>query len=90
MFSLHFHNCLNAIVTFHRLSLEVMETKSQKFICGSRRSSPTEGWRCILQPDRAGEAGHAGYDTHLGARPLPRQAPREGRDPLTAGTPLGA
>jgi ATP-dependent Clp protease ATP-binding subunit ClpA len=83
VFSPEFRNRLDAIVTFGRLSPEVMETIVEKFILQLEAQLAERHVAITLTPDARGWLATRGYDPIFGARPLARVVQREVRDPLT-------
>ncbi len=83
VFSPEFRNRLDAIVTFHALSPEVMETIVEKFILQLEAQLQERRVAFELSPEARAWLGRKGYDPVFGARPLGRVIQREVRDPLT-------
>ena len=83
MFSPEFRNRLDAIVTFHSLSADVMETIVEKFILQLEAQLQERRVVFELSPEARTWLGKKGYDPVFGARPLARVIQREVRDPLT-------
>ncbi len=83
VFSPEFRNRLDAIVTFHALSPEVMETIVEKFILQLEAQLQERRIAFELSPEARAWLGRKGYDPVFGARPLGRVIQREVRDPLT-------
>ena len=83
VFSPEFRNRLDAIVTFHSLSPDVMETIVEKFILQLEVQLQERRVVFELSPDARAWLGKKGYDPVFGARPLARVIQREVRDPLT-------
>jgi len=83
VFSPEFRNRLDAIVTFGRLSPEVMETIVEKFILQLEAQLSEKHVAISLAPEARAWLARKGYDPVFGARPLARVVQREVRDPLT-------
>ena len=83
VFSPEFRNRLDAIVTFHGLTPEVMETIVEKFILQLEAQLAERHVAITLTPEARGWLARKGYDPVYGARPLARVIQREVRDPLT-------
>jgi ATP-dependent Clp protease ATP-binding subunit ClpA len=83
VFSPEFRNRLDAIVTFGRLSPEVMETIVEKFILQLEAQLAERRVAITLTPEARSWLATRGYDPVFGARPLARVVQREVRDPLT-------
>ena len=83
VFSPEFRNRLDAIVTFGRLSPEVMETIVEKFILQLEAQLAERHVAIALSSEARGWLATKGYDPIYGARPLSRVIQREVRDPLT-------
>jgi ATP-dependent Clp protease ATP-binding subunit ClpA len=83
VFSPEFRNRLDAIVTFGRLSPEVMETIVEKFILQLEAQLAERHVAIALTPDARAWLATKGYDPVYGARPLARVIQRDVRDPLT-------
>lgn len=83
VFSPEFRNRLDAIVTFGRLSPEVMETIVEKFILQLEAQLAERHVAITLSPEARAWLATKGYDPVYGARPLARVVQREVRDPLT-------
>jgi ATP-dependent Clp protease ATP-binding subunit ClpA len=83
VFSPEFRNRLDAIVTFGRLSPEVMETIVEKFILQLEAQLAERHVAIALTPEARAWLATKGYDPVYGARPLARVIQRDVRDPLT-------
>ncbi|MCC7010640.1 MAG: ATP-dependent Clp protease ATP-binding subunit ClpA [Acidobacteria bacterium] len=83
VFSPEFRNRLDAIVTFGRLSPDVMETIVEKFILQLEAQLSEKHVAITLTPEARTWLAAKGYDPVYGARPLARVVQREVRDPLT-------
>jgi ATP-dependent Clp protease ATP-binding subunit ClpA len=83
VFSPEFRNRLDAIVTFGRLSPDVMETIVEKFILQLEAQLAERRVAITLTPEARAWLATKGYDPVYGARPLARVIQREVRDPLT-------
>jgi len=83
VFSPEFRNRLDAIVTFGRLTPEVMETIVEKFILQLEAQLAERHVAITLTPEARGWLAARGYDPVYGARPLARVVQKEVRDPLT-------
>jgi ATP-dependent Clp protease ATP-binding subunit ClpA len=83
VFSPEFRNRLDAIVTFHSLTPDVMETIVEKFILQLEAQLQERRVVFELSPEARAWLGHKGYDPVFGARPLARVIQKEVRDPLT-------
>jgi len=82
-FSPEFRNRLDAIVTFHRLTPQTMETIVEKFILQLEAQLAERRVAFQLTPEARAWLADKGYDPVFGARPLGRVIQREVRDPLT-------
>ena len=89
VFSPEFRNRLDAIVTFHSLTHDVMETIVEKFILQLEAQLQERRVVFELTPEARAWLGKKGYDPVFGARPLARVIQKEVRDPLTDEIPLG-
>jgi ATP-dependent Clp protease ATP-binding subunit ClpA len=83
VFSPEFRNRLDAIVTFHSLTHDVMETIVEKFILQLEAQLQERRVVFDLSPEARAWLGKKGYDPVFGARPLARVIQKEVRDPLT-------
>jgi len=83
VFSPEFRNRLDAIVTFKRLTPDVMETIVEKFVLQLEVQLAERHVAITLQPEARAWLAKTGYDPVYGARPLARVIQREVRDPLT-------
>ena len=83
VFSPEFRNRLDAIVTFHSLTPDVMETIVEKFILQLEAQLKERRVVFELSPEARAWLGQKGYDPVFGARPLARVIQKEVRDPLT-------
>ena len=83
VFSPEFRNRLDAIVTFHALTPDVMETIVEKFILQLEAQLAERHVAITLTPEARSWLARKGYDAVYGARPLARVIQREVRDPLT-------
>ena len=83
VFSPEFRNRLDAIVTFHSLTHDVMETIVEKFILQLEAQLQERRVVFELTPEARAWLGKKGYDPVFGARPLARVIQKEVRDPLT-------
>jgi ATP-dependent Clp protease ATP-binding subunit ClpA len=83
VFSPEFRNRLDAIVTFGRLSPDVMETIVEKFILQLEAQLAERHVAIILTSEARAWLATKGYDPIYGARPLARVIQRDVRDPLT-------
>ncbi|HET9371560.1 MAG TPA: ATP-dependent Clp protease ATP-binding subunit ClpA [Vicinamibacterales bacterium] len=83
VFSPEFRNRLDAIVTFGRLTPEVMETIVEKFILQLESQLAERRVAITLNPAARAWLAKKGYDPVYGARPLARVVQKEVRDPLT-------
>ena len=83
VFSPEFRNRLDAIVTFHSLTPDVMETIVEKFILQLEAQLAERHVAITLQPEARAWLARKGYDPVYGARPLARVIQRDVRDPLT-------
>jgi ATP-dependent Clp protease ATP-binding subunit ClpA len=83
VFSPEFRNRLDAIVTFGRLSPDVMETIVEKFILQLEAQLAERHVAIALTPEARVWLATKGYDPVFGARPLARVIQRDVRDPLT-------
>ncbi len=83
VFSPEFRNRLDAIVTFGRLSPDVMETIVEKFILQLEAQLAERHVAITLTPEARAWLATKGYDPVFGARPLARVIQRDVRDPLT-------
>ena len=83
VFSPEFRNRLDAIVTFGRLSPDVMETIVEKFILQLEAQLAERHVAITLTPEARAWLAIKGYDAIFGARPLARVIQRDVRDPLT-------
>ena len=82
-FSPEFRNRLDAIVTFDRLPLAVVETIVEKFVIQLETQLAERRVAITLQPDARAWLAAKGYDPTYGARPLARLIQTEVRNPLT-------
>jgi ATP-dependent Clp protease ATP-binding subunit ClpA len=83
VFSPEFRNRLDAIVSFHALTPDVMETIVEKFILQLEAQLQERRIAFELTPEARAWLGRKGYDPVFGARPLARVIQREVRDRLT-------
>jgi len=83
VFSPEFRNRLDAIVTFKRLTPDVMETIVEKFVLQLEVQLAERHVAITLLPDARAWLAKTGYDAIYGARPLARVIQREVRDRLT-------
>jgi ATP-dependent Clp protease ATP-binding subunit ClpA len=83
IFSPEFRNRLDAIVTFHPLTFEVMETIVEKFILQLEAQLSERRVAFTLTPEAREWLARKGYDPVFGARPLARVIQSQVRDPLT-------
>src|SRR3954462_13260426 len=83
IFSPEFRNRLDAIVNFHSLSPDVMETIVDKFIIQLEEQLAERRIAITLQADARKYLAKKGYDPVFGARPLARVIQSEVRDRLT-------
>jgi ATP-dependent Clp protease ATP-binding subunit ClpA len=83
LFSPEFRNRLDAIVTFHSLTFDVMETIVEKFILQLEAQLSERRIAFTLTPEARAWLAKKGYDPVFGARPLARVIQAEVRDPLT-------
>jgi ATP-dependent Clp protease ATP-binding subunit ClpA len=83
IFSPEFRNRLDAIVTFHALTFDVMETIVEKFILQLEAQLSERRIAFSLTPEARAWLARKGYDPVFGARPLARVIQSEVRDPLT-------
>ena len=90
VFSPEFRNRLDAIVTFERLSPDVMETIVEKFILQLEAQLAERHVAITLTPEARAWLAAKGYDPVYGARPLARVIQREVRDRLTDELLFGA
>jgi ATP-dependent Clp protease ATP-binding subunit ClpA len=90
VFSPEFRNRLDAIVTFDRLSPDVMETIVEKFILQLEAQLAERHVAITLTPEARAWLATKGYDAVYGARPLARVIQREVRDRLTDELLFGA
>ena len=88
VFSPEFRNRLDAIVTFHGLTPEVMETIVEKFILQLEAQLAERHVAITLTPEARAWLARKGYDPVYGARPLARVIQREVRDPADRRDPL--
>jgi ATP-dependent Clp protease ATP-binding subunit ClpA len=90
VFSPEFRNRLDAIVNFHSLSPDVMETIVDKFIIQLEEQLAERRIAITLQPEARKYLAKKGYDPVFGARPLARVIQAEVRDRLTDEILFGA
>src|SRR5262245_10129748 len=90
IFSPEFRNRLDAIVSFHPLSADVMETIVDKFIIQLEEQLAERRIAIALQPEARQYLAKKGYDPVFGARPLARVIQTEVRDRLTDEILFGA
>jgi ATP-dependent Clp protease ATP-binding subunit ClpA len=90
VFSPEFRNRLDAIVNFHSLSPDVMETIVDKFIIQLEEQLAERRIAITLQPEARKYLAKKGYDPVFGARPLARVIQTEVRDRLTDEILFGA
>ncbi len=83
IFSPEFRNRLDAVVTFHSLSRETMETIVEKFILQLEAQLAERRIAIALEPAARAWLATKGYDPIYGARPLARVIQAEVRDRLT-------
>jgi ATP-dependent Clp protease ATP-binding subunit ClpA len=83
VFSPEFRNRLDAIVTFHSLTPDVMETIVEKFVLQLESQLAERRVAITLKPEARAWLARAGYDAVYGARPLARVVQTNVRDPLT-------
>jgi ATP-dependent Clp protease ATP-binding subunit ClpA len=83
IFSPEFRNRLDAVVTFHALTFDVMETIVEKFILQLEAQLSERRIAFSLTPEARAWLAKKGYDPVFGARPLARVIQTEVRDPLT-------
>ena len=83
VFSPEFRNRLDAIVTFKRLTPDVMETIVEKFVLQLEVQLAERHVAITLLPEARAWLAKTGYDPVFGARPLARVIQKEVRDPLT-------
>src|SRR5262249_24505579 len=83
VFSPEFRNRLDAIVTFHSLSLDAMETIVEKFILQLEGQLAERHVAITLRPEARAWLATKGYDPKFGARPLARVIQKEVRDRFT-------
>jgi ATP-dependent Clp protease ATP-binding subunit ClpA len=83
LFSPEFRNRLDAIVPFHSLSPDVMETIVEKFILQLEAQLAERRVAIELTPEARAWLAAKGYDPIYGARPLARVIQSEVRDKLT-------
>jgi ATP-dependent Clp protease ATP-binding subunit ClpA len=82
IFSPEFRNRLDGIITFHSLSLEVMEKIVDKFIREINEQLVSKKVNIQLSPAARSWFARTGYDPTYGARPLVRLIQKELKDPL--------
>jgi ATP-dependent Clp protease ATP-binding subunit ClpA len=82
-FTPEFRNRLDAIVTFHSLSPEVMETIVDKFVLELETQLRERKVAIELAPEARRHLAEKGFDPVYGARPLNRLVQTEVRNPLT-------
>jgi len=90
IFSPEFRNRLDAIVNFHSLSADVMETIVDKFIIQLEEQLAERRIAITLQAEARKYLAKKGYDPVFGARPLARVIQTEVRDRLTDEILFGA
>jgi ATP-dependent Clp protease ATP-binding subunit ClpA len=90
IFSPEFRNRLDAIVNFHSLSADVMETIVDKFIIQLEEQLAERRIAITLQAEARKYLAKKGYDPVFGARPLARVIQAEVRDRLTDEILFGA
>jgi ATP-dependent Clp protease ATP-binding subunit ClpA len=90
IFSPEFRNRLDAIVNFHSLSADVMETIVDKFIIQLEEQLAERRIAITLQSEARKYLAKKGYDPVFGARPLARVIQTEVRDRLTDEILFGA
>jgi ATP-dependent Clp protease ATP-binding subunit ClpA len=90
LFSPEFRNRLDAIITFHSLTPEVMETIVDKFILELEAQLTERHVAITLTPEARAWLARKGYDPVFGARPLGRVIQVHVRDPLTDEILFGA
>ena len=83
VFSPEFRNRLDSIVTFERLTSEVVETIVEKFVLQLETQLAERRVAITLAPDARAWLAQKGYDPTYGARPLARLIQAEVRNPLT-------
>ncbi len=83
VFSPEFRNRLDAIVSFGRLTPEVMEMIVEKFILQLEAQLAERRVAITLEPEAREWLAVKGYDPMYGARPLGRIVQTEVRNPLT-------
>jgi ATP-dependent Clp protease ATP-binding subunit ClpA len=83
VFSPEFRNRLDAIVSFHPLTPDVMETIVEKFVLQLEAQLAERRVAIVLDPEARAWLAQKGYDPVFGARPLGRVIQTEVRDPLT-------
>ena len=83
VFSPEFRNRLDAIVSFGRLTPEVMEMIVEKFILQLEAQLAERRVAITLEPEAREWLAVKGYDQMYGARPLGRIVQTEVRNPLT-------
>ena len=83
VFSPEFRNRLDSIVTFERLTAEVVETIVEKFVLQLETQLAERRVAITLAPDARAWLARKGYDPTYGARPLARLIQAEVRNPLT-------
>ena len=83
VFSPEFRNRLDAIVTFHGLTPDVIETIVEKFILQLEAQLAERHVAITLLSDARAWLARKGYDPVYGARPLARVVQHDVRDPLT-------
>jgi ATP-dependent Clp protease ATP-binding subunit ClpA len=90
VFSPEFRNRLDAIVNFHSLTPDVMETIVDKFIIQLEEQLAERRIAITLLPDARQYLAKKGYDPTFGARPLARVIQTDVRDRLTDEILFGA
>jgi ATP-dependent Clp protease ATP-binding subunit ClpA len=90
VFSPEFRNRLDAIVTFHALTPEAMETIVEKFVLQLEGQLAERHVAITLLPDARTWLAVKGYDPKFGARPLARVIQKDVRDRLTDEILFGA
>ena len=72
LFSPEFRNRLDGTITFHSLTMAIMEKIVDKFIAELTDQLASKKVRIILKPEARSWLAHHGYDSTYGARPLSR------------------
>jgi len=82
-FSPEFRNRLDAIITFHALTVEIMELIVDKFIRELNEQLAARRVSLLITPEARRHLAKKGYDVTYGARPLGRLIQSEIKDKLS-------